>query len=149
MMIEIREFVNHPIQLIEVEMVSCNLKKNTENFDGNKIDNTIVKLKAWGELSESEKNVGYTYLNIKIDFEEENKPFFIDVIYRGKCVLDNMIDDDVKYERFLEAQGLKLLWPYLRVAITDMMIKMDIEPIKLPTIDVLKTMDKSNRMDKE
>jgi preprotein translocase subunit SecB len=148
-MIEIKELINHPIQLVKVEMISCNLEKNIKNFDKNALDNLAIKLRAWGQLSEDKKNVGYTYLNVKIDCEEEDKPFFLDVVYRGECILYSKIDDDSKYEKFLETQGLKLLWPYLRVAITDIMIKMDIEPVKLPTLDVLKTMGKSNRMEEE
>ena len=145
-MIDIREFINHPIQLTDVELIKCNLKKN---FDADGRDKFDVRLKSWGGLDSNEKNVGYTYLNIIIGFEEDESPYNIDITYRGKCLLDKNIDEDKKFENFLETQGVKLLWPYIRVAVSDFMIKMNIDPIKLPTLDVLKTMEKSKRVDGE
>lgn len=145
-MIEINELINHPIQLEGVDMISCNLNKEMELYDSQNSD-IEVKLKSWGKINKYDNNIGYSFLNIKIDFSGEIKPFYIDVTYRGKCILDKKIEGDARFENFLETQGLKLLWPYIRVAITDIMIKMDIEPIKLPTLDVLKTMEKASTRD--
>ena len=142
-MIEINELIKHPIQLLGVEMVSCKIDKCIEQLDTVEYSNIEVKLKTWANLDKIDKNLGYTYLNIIIDFSEKIKPFFLDITYRGKCSLDNDIKATDKFEKFLETQGLKLLWPYLRVAITDLMIKMDVQPIKLPTIDVLETMKRA------
>lgn len=147
-MIEINELIKHPIQLIGVDMVSCDIKKYIECINTVEYNDAQVKLRTYSKLDADDKNIGFTYLNIIIEFSEDNKPFKMDVTYRGKCILDKDIKDTKKFEKFLETQGLKLLWPYLRVAITDLMIKMDVQPIKLPTIDVLQTMKRAT-IDKE
>lgn len=139
-MIEINELIKHPIQLIGVDMVSCSIEKNSDQLQTVEYSNAEVKLKTWAKLDTITSNLGYTYLNIRIGFADSNNPFSMNVTYRGACSLRKDIQVNSNFEKFLETQGLKLLWPYLRVAITDLMIKMDVQPIKLPTIDVLETM---------
>lgn len=140
--IELEDLINHPIQLKNVDLIFCNLNKDTKFKEDNLKEKVSLNLKTWGEVDKEDLNIGYSYLNIKITYPNK---FDIEMTYRGTCSLDFNIESDQKYENFLETQGLKLLWPYLRVSITDMMIKMDLNPIKLPTIDVLATMKKANK----
>ncbi len=142
-MIELNELVLHPIQLIGVELISCKLSKNimfNEEIIG---ENMEVSLKAWSEVSEEDEKIGYTYLNLNIDFPKENRPFTIDITHRGICRVDEKTKcSKEQFGKFLEAQGLKLLWPYIKPTLADFMVKMELDPIKLPTLDVLKTMEK-------
>ena len=105
-----------------------------------------VNLKAWSKLEEEDRKIGYTYLNVIIDFESSVKPFSINITYRGVCLLDNIKCSESQFKAFLEAQGVKLLWPYIKPAVADFMIKMDIDPLKLPTLDVLKTMERADEI---
>lgn len=143
-MIEIRDLVLHPIQLIEVELVSCNLSKNIKFNEETLKSNMDISLKSWAEIDEENKQIGYTFLNLNIDFEEKEKPFVINMTYRGKCKIEEINFSDEQFNKFLETQGLKLLWPYIKPALSDFMVKMDLIPLRLPTLDVLKTMEKGN-----
>lgn len=142
-MIELKDLVLHPIQLIGVELISCNLSKNIRINEKIKNDDMNVSLKSWAEVDEKNVQLGYTYLNLNIDFDGEDKPFIIDITYRGICNIEKTVTyTEQQFGQFLEAQGLKLLWPYIKPALADFMVKMELNPLKLPTLDVLKTMEK-------
>ena len=145
-MLEMKELVLHPIQLIGVELIECNLFKNVNFKEKAILDDMSVNLKAWSKLEEEDRKIGYTYLNVIIDFESSVKPFSINITYRGVCLLDNIKCSESQFKAFLEAQGVKLLWPYIKPAVSDFMIKMDIDPLKLPTLDVLKTMERADEI---
>lgn len=146
-MIEIEKLIKHPIQLINVEMIKCNINKNiSEDISFNDI-NLKINLQASGEISERDSRTGYTFLEITIQTNSEEgkeSPFYINIAYRGTCKIENKYDinDDniyASYNKFLETQALKLLFPYIRTVVDELMIKMDLKPIKLPTIDVIQT----------
>lgn len=145
-MLEMKELVLHPIQLIGVELIECNLFKNVNFKEKAILDDMSVNLKAWSKLEEEDRKIGYTYLNVIIDFESSVKPFSINITYRGVCLLDNIKSSESQFKAFLEAQGVKLLCPYIKPAVADFMIKMDIDPLKLPTLDVLKTMERADEI---
>lgn len=145
-MLEMKELVLHPIQLIGVELIECNLFKNVNFKEKAILDDMSVNLKAWSKLEEEDRKIGYTYLNVIIDFESSVKPFSINITYRVVCLLDNIKSSESQFKAFLEAQGVKLLWPYIKPAVADFMIKMDIDPLKLPTLDVLKTMERADEI---
>ena len=65
-MIEIEKLIKHPIQLINVEMIKCNINKNiSEDISFNDI-NLKINLQASGKISERDSRTGYTFLEITI-----------------------------------------------------------------------------------
>ena len=49
-MLEMKELVLHPIQLIGVELIECNLFKNVNFKEKAILDDMSVNLKAWSKL---------------------------------------------------------------------------------------------------
>ena len=86
-MIEIRELVLHPIQLVEAELISCNLLKNIDSDASIERDDMNVKFKTWAKIKEGNDREGYTFLNLNIDFKNDDAPFTIDITYRGTCLI--------------------------------------------------------------
>ena len=60
-------------------------------------------------------------------------------------VIDNGISNKKKAIEFMEIQGIRLLWSFAREDIYEISSKMLPKPIMLPTIDVMKTLRKSNK----
>jgi len=85
------------------------------------------------------KNEAYAYLKVKILFDEESKPFSLEVVVRGKLVNEKATNRTM-LKRFAESQGLPLLLPWAREAVASLTRQMGLPPLLLPLIDVFKTL---------
>jgi len=53
------------------------------------------------------------------------------------------IIDEKKAIQFMEVQGIRILWSYIREDLYSISSKMLSRPIMIPTIDVMKTLEKA------
>ena len=147
-MLSIKEVLLHQVQLVNVELVKMNIEKN-ENVSLEELRNNPLKIKTniWSKIKSDKE--ACMYLHLKAEFEQqENGLFEIDIVYKGTCKVHDSSDitkNDL--ETFFEYQSIRMLWPYLRETLTNTMLKMDVEPIKLPTVDVLKTLESTLESD--
>ncbi len=132
----IKELVLHPAQLIEVELIKANCEK-TELYNAS---NSEISISA----NLSSENVKENSGNSKIEIIIEGEGFKIEVIEIGLFEFVD-IDDLEQIKIFLEVQGVKVLWSYVRETIYNFSGKLLRKPIMLPTIDVLKTLEKAEK----
>lgn len=129
---EIRELILHPAQLQEVELVKVVCNK-TKHYNP---ENTEINISVNVEVYTVSIMEGKTSVTITI----EGEGFDIQVVEVGLFKFGG-IDDNEKIKLFLEVQGIKLMWSYIRETIYDFSGKLLRKPIMLPTIDVLKTIE--------
>lgn len=77
------------------------------------------------------------YLKVEVGFEEIG-PFNIMCVHEGLVESLEEIDED-DFMLYVDNQIVPLLLPYARECIASTMIRMQLPPYTLPTIDVLKT----------
>lgn len=135
---EIREYVKHDLQLEEVEVVEIQMKKNC-NYQG---DDTEIQMPVIIEVKGNVINSQAGYSWIKVTAGNESGPFEIEVQQRGKFTTEKTLDEKT-FERFLEVQGIKILWSYVRQTIFDITAKTGLTPYMLPTLDVVATLNKN------
>ncbi len=129
---EIRELVLHPAQLREVELVKVTCDK-TEQYNA---ENAEINISVNVESEIGKSGEGKTKVEILI----EGEGFNIQVAEIGIFTFEG-IEDSEKIKLFLEVQGIRLMWSYIRETIYDFSGKLLRKPIMLPTIDVLKTIE--------
>lgn len=131
---EIRDMVLHPAQVEEVSLIKLNCEKNDEfNKDNTEIG---IGISVSGEQVDS--YTGKTLIEVNID----GTGFTISVILEGIVTFDVDIPEE-QVIKFLEVQGVRILWSYVREVIYDISGRMLRKPIMLPTIDVMKTIENS------
>lgn len=129
----IDEIVMFPTQLQHVETISITAEKKASevkkefnisaNVEGEVLDKrtgkSIIKIKVYNdEFSLKEEKIGI------FKFEED-------------------IIDEKKAIQFMEVQGIRILWSYIREDLYSISSKMLSRPIMIPTIDVMKTLEKA------
>lgn len=134
-MLELKQLIEHDIQLKEVILLSSESLLN----EGSEIAQLGIRVKSWGEVKSLKE--GYAYLNIILG-DKETAPVYLNIVQKGYCESKQEIDID-KYKRFLEIQGVRLMWSFARQTIYDLTSKMGIDPYLLPTLDVLKTLQQN------
>lgn len=130
---KIEEIVMYPTQLVHVETTSINAKKLSE-----KISNEFnISAQIKGEIL-TEK-MGKSVINISV----QNDGYQVEEEKVGIFQFENEIDNEQKAKQFMEVQGARILWSYLREDLYTISAKMLPKPIMLPTIDVMKTLEKA------
>lgn len=135
----------HDIQLKSIRVVSLNCAVNA---DYDKIEKDSLSIETsignYGEVLNDYK--GKTYLKTKIEATMEDEIIFeIELVYEGICKSFKKVDKD-EFEFFLELQSIPMLWSYSRETINNMMLKMNLQPILLPVLnitEIMKEMEKS------
>lgn len=128
----IKEIVFFPTQLESVEMISIKAEKNGEVTEK-------IKISATSEGVIIDENHGKTIITICV----ENEGFKIEETKAGLFSFDGKIEDEEEARRFMEIQGVRILWSYVREDIYTISSKMLPVPLTLPTIDVMKTLEKA------
>lgn len=142
-MLKWEDIVYHPIQLVSTELIEMNVRR-TENFANVKLGEIPfhLEVKSWGKVIS--KNEGYMYVDMKLEGNYENSKIFeIKIIYRGRCLDNNGVFTDEDFQKFLEIQSVRFLWPYLREIVSYAMRNMGLTFQPLPTIDVLNTLKRN------
>lgn len=139
-MLNLLDVILYPIQLVNVKLIALKLNQNEETGKISNADVT-VETKSWSEVLSVDK--GNAYLNVKISASKDKASIFnIDITYKGTCKDNNSSKTMESMKQYLEVQGIKSLWPYMREAVSNVTAKMDLPPLVLPTLDVLHTLDK-------
>lgn len=129
----ITELVMHPAQLIRVETVRFSAEKKSQAVKRE------FEVEASTEGESIDENTGKSHIRIKV----YNDDFWIEEEKVGIFKFEEKIADPQTVIRFMEVQGLRILWSYVREDLYSITAKMLEAPIMLPTIDVLKTVEKA------
>lgn len=129
----IGEIVMFPTQLVHVETTKFSAEKKSNEVKAK----FSVTAETRGELMDS-KN-GKSYIKIRV----ENDDFYIEEEKVGIFQFSESIDDEKKAIQFMEVQGVRILWSYIREDLYSISSKMLATPIMIPTIDVMKTLEKA------
>lgn len=129
-------------------------KENLVNFPAQLIKVETVKLVAekYADITDKEFNIDVDTdseiideFNAKsiIKIKISNDTYLLEVEKVGVYKFEQSINSIEQVKLFLEVQGIRILWSYLREDIYSISSKMLPSPIMLPTIDVLKTLEKA------
>lgn len=130
---KIEEIVMFPTQLKHVETVSIKSKKLSNDIE--REFNITANTK--GEIVD--KKTGKCTIQIHVG----NNEYFIEEEKIGIFEFENEIDDEKKAIQFMEVQGIRILWSYVREDLYSISSKMLTRPLMIPTIDVMKTLEKA------
>lgn len=129
----IDEIVMFPTQLVHVETIKLNAEKKIDKVKAQ----FNITAETRGEILD-DKN-GKSYIKIRV----ENDDFYIEEEKIGFFQFSESIDDEKKAIQFMEIQGVRILWSYIREDLYSISSKMLTKPIMIPTIDVMKTLEKA------
>lgn len=129
----IDEIVMFPTQLQHVETISIEAEKKTSEVK--KEFNISANVK--GEVLD--KRTGKSIIKIKV----YNDEFLLKEEKIGIFKFEEDITDEKKAIQFMEVQGIRILWSYIREDLYSISSKMLSRPIMIPTIDVMKTLEKA------
>lgn len=130
----INEIVLFPAQLTETKTtkISAEAKENIGNKFG-------IKVETNGRIVD--EFIGETHITVRV--ESEGEGFYLEEEKVGIFKFDEKIEDEKKVILFLEVQGVRILWSYIREDLYTISSKMLPNPIMIPTIDVMKTLEKA------
>ena len=129
----IKEIATFPVQLEQVETLSIQAEKYSSEVRQEFSISASVK----GEVID--KGTGKSTIEIKVcndDFSIEEKKV-------GIFKFQEEITDEEAAINFMEVQGIRILWSYVREDFYTVSSKMLLKPIMIPTIDVMKTLEKA------
>lgn len=125
----------HNIQLKKVRLISLNssINKDIEEYidKGLKVE---TKVGNFSEVVNDKK--GKAYLKTIVEGIQEDEPMFkIEVVYEGICESKKSVDkEELKF--YLEIQSIPMLWSFARETINNIMVKMELKPVLLPTLNI-------------
>ena len=129
----IHEIVKFPTQLIHVETTYVKSEKTGE------LTQTEFQIQANVKGMVSDKNTGKSIITIKVS----NNEYYIEIAKSGVFRFEQEIENEEQAKQFLEIQGVRILWSYVREDIYSISSRMLPAPIMIPTIDVLQTIEKA------
>ena len=129
----ISEIVMFPTQLVHVETIRFSAEKKNDEVK----DQYNIVAETRGEILDDK--IGKSYIRIRV----ENDDFRIEEEKVGVFQFAESIDDEKKAIQFMEVQGVRILWSYLREDLYSISSRMLAKPIMIPTIDVMKTLEKA------
>ena len=129
----INELVEFPTQLVHVETTSINAKKKADEI---KRDFAIA-VNTDGQIVDHK--TGKSVITILIN----NETYSLEIEKVGIFNFKTDIIDEQAAKIFMETQAIRILWSYVREDIYTITSKMLSNPIMLPTIDVMKTLEKA------
>lgn len=92
-------------------------------------------------VNELDENEIEAFLKTTIhSYKEDRTPVLkFEVTYRGRFVAITDIDSE-EFRKFVEVQTVPQLLPYARAFISSMTVQMGLEPITLPTMDIIQSL---------
>lgn len=129
----IKEIAMFPTQLTHVETICFKAEKFSD-----KVKNEFnISAEIKGEIIDDV--TGKSYIKIKVD----NDDFYMEEEKVGVFKFEDVIEDEKPALQFMEVQGIRILWSYIREDLYSISSKMLPHPIMIPTIDVMKTLEKA------
>ena len=129
----INELVMFPTQLTDVETVRFHAEKMAAKVKSEFSISAEVK----GEVLD--EKTGRSNIIIKV----ENEDYYIEEEKIGIFEFEETIEDERLAIQFMEVQGVRILWSYIREDLYSISSKMLPRPIMIPTIDVMQTLEKA------
>ena len=129
----INELVMFPTQLTHVETVRFHAEKMAAKVKSEFSISAEVK----GEVLD--EKTGRSNIIIKV----ENEDYYIEEEKIGIFEFEETIEDERLAIQFMEVQGVRILWSYIREDLYSISSKMLPRPIMIPTIDVMQTLEKA------
>lgn len=129
----IKEIVTFPVQLEQVETLSIRAEKYSSEVKQEFSISASIK----GEVVD--KRTGKSIIEIKVC----NDDFVIEEKKTGVFSFQEEITNEDAAVKFMEVQGIRILWSYIREDLYSVSSKMLLKPIMIPTIDVMKTLEKA------
>lgn len=127
----IKEIAYFPTQLKHVETQSIKAEKRAATIKGEFSIGVEVK----GEIINDD--TGKSTVKIIV----ENEDFYMEEVKIGLFGFSEKITNEKQAIQFMEVQGIRILWSYLREDLYSISSKMLSVPIMIPTIDVMKTLE--------
>ena len=69
-------------------------------------------------------------------YKENNKPFHLKIIVHGIFCVPNFNKENEMHNEIIQKNTLAILFPYVRSAISHMTMEMQIEPVRLPPLNI-------------
>ena len=129
----VAELGRHPAQLIHVETVRFSAEKKSQTVSRE------FNVEASTEGESIDENTGKSHIRIKV----YNDDFWVEEEKIGVFQFEDKSMDPQTAVRFMEVQGLRILWSYVREDLYSITAKMLEVPVMLPTIDVMQTVEKA------
>lgn len=123
----------YPTQLVHVETIRMAAEKRRETVN-REFD---VVASTQGEILD--ERTGKSHIHIKVS----NDDFYIEEEKVGTFRFEEGITDEKSAIQFMELQGVRILWSYIREDLYAITSKMLETPVMLPTIDVMRTVKKA------
>ncbi|MCA1010375.1 protein-export chaperone SecB [Halobacillus halophilus] len=129
------------IQMKNTYLEDVTIEKENEELEGDYINEITFQKKI--ELKEESSAKGYLRTQVKSrNLETDEVDVHIEVTYSGVFYSDDYMEPTA-LERWVDIQLVPQLLSYNRSLITSLTSQMDIEPINLPTVDVLESIGKN------
>jgi preprotein translocase subunit SecB len=126
------EFLKHHVQLKNVCLHELECRRS--NGQDNRLNLSLER--AVGEVYEENKIK--IYLKATIHFDDHG-PFTLTCIHEGICESDGQIGSE-EFVQFSHDQIVPLLLPYARECIASTLLRMQVPPYIIPTLDTLQSM---------
>lgn len=144
-----QDLVQHKYQLLNVVLEKLAIEKYVDEVPEAPVGLSFSTESRGERITEDNLDVGYSYLTVKLYFEEPNpKLFELELILKGECLVINKEDNlSEKFDEFLNIYALPLLWPFAREIVWNMLVRMNFPPLLLPSINVGGTVQASLKLD--
>ena len=139
------EGIMFKVKNTNIEVIEFSFKENQGHEKDQKF---TIEPEFVGETGKLTQKKYYTQLAVGVK-NREDKPFPVDIHVVTRAVFDiDNVEDETKVEKFLEKQGVHVLFPYLRSTLSSITSIAMIPPIVLPIIDASKFFERI-RKDKQ
>ncbi|HLS34791.1 MAG TPA: protein-export chaperone SecB [Bacillota bacterium] len=111
------------------------------NFDEQDVE-VDFSIKRKIDFLDDEKNKMLVHLTVSVfeDAEENNYPFSLTIDITGVFELKN-VDDEVERKKYAEVNAVAILFPYIRSLISTITANVNIPPLILPPINIVKLIE--------
>lgn len=94
--------------------------------------------------SEESKAVVELAAIVNNNYQQNNKPLYLNVVIIGIYSFQSSLEDD-KLKTLLETNAVAILFPYLRAIISQITVNCGIPPILLPTLNIVEFLKKKSK----
>lgn len=122
-----------------MKVKNVQIQVHRTHFQHNQLEGKSYKLnpKMQKRTGHVKDNLYHTTLELIINgSDQQNFPFDIEVEIRGLFTLEDTTDID-EVTRFLETQGVTVVYPYLRSTVTSITNTAMVSPVVLPVVNPL------------
>ena len=125
----------HEIQLKSIRLLSLDSFIDNEFSDAESGDVQVdVSIGNYSEVKSLQE--GKAFLKTRVSGTQGDQEIFsVEAIYEGVCFSQIELGEE-EFKFFLEMQSIPMLWSYARDTVHSVTLKMGIEPILLPVLNI-------------